>query len=123
MERSSLPAQLPQPILADPGELADHPGEAEMDDDGPGAGDEPMEGSLEVEAGFEDVQEELDYLGPDLHEELRDAAADFLRAVFVLGASPVEAKALVTEIFSPPPEGDGARRPVPSLRRPPRRGL
>ena len=93
-----------------------------MDVGTPGVGDKPMEGSLEVEAGFEDIQEELDYLGPDLPEALRDVAADLLRAVFALGASPVEAKALVTEAFSAP-MGDCPRAPLPPLRRPPRWGL
>ena len=67
-----------------------------MDDESPGAGDEPMEGSLEVEPGSEDVQEELDYLGPSHSVEQRETATQLLRAVFALGASPVEAKALVT---------------------------
>ena len=73
-----------------------------MDDDGPGAGDEPMEGSLEVEPGFEDVQEELNHLDPTLSRGQRATAVQLLHALFALGASSVEAKALVTEIFSPP---------------------
>ena len=52
--------------------------------------------------------EELDALQVDLQPEERDAAADLVRALFSLGTSPVEAKAVLTEVVSPP-LGDSSR--------------
>ena len=98
------------PPSAEPEEPSGPPGGAAMEDEAPGVGDELMEGSLEIEPGSDDVQEELDYLGPSLSAEQRETATQILRAVFALGASPVEAKALVTEIFSPPRVAQHAAR-------------
>ena len=61
-----------------------------------------LEEKMAVEAGFDDAQEELDSLQLDLPPEARDAVADLVRALFSVGASPVEAKAVLTEVLSTP---------------------
>ena len=58
--------------------------------------------AMALEAGYDDVQEELDSLQVELQPQERAEAADLVRALFSVGASPVAAKALLSEVFSPP---------------------
>ena len=55
-----------------------------------------------LDDSLEDVEEELNCLQPGLPQEDIEEAADLARALFSVGASPVEAKAVLMEIFSPP---------------------
>ena len=57
---------------------------------------------MALDDSFEDVEEELHCLQPGLPQEDVDEAADLVRALFSVGASPVEAKAVLVEVFSPP---------------------
>ena len=71
----------------------------------PAAADDAMEGAMMMDDSFGDAQEELDFLQLGLQHEAQEAVAGMVRAMFSLGASPVEAKAVMAEICSPHPSG------------------
>ena len=70
-------------------------------------GDNPMDdvdvpdAIMALEESWEDVEEELGCL-PSLEGAERETAADLARVLLSLGASSVETKAVLVEVYSPP---------------------
>ena len=96
-------ARLPQSSAVDPaGDVVEDPAPTVHGDAGPMDMAEELGELMTLGDGFEGVQEELDSLQLPLRPDARAEAADLARVLFALGASPVEAKAVLTEVYSPP---------------------